>query len=244
MTESFGDEMKSAFARPILFSAPMVRAILDGRKTQTRRIIKHFDGKTYATDPDRVYWREPDDFPPELFVDQYKWWAYDVKSGSSALPVHGERCRYGRRGDALWVKETFRSDVEVSPPRRVFYYKADADVLLGRPYTREVFGPWTPSIHMPRLASRIKLFVSDISIERLDQITDEDAIAEGIVKRDLSGVDRKGLVMWGLPEWTIEDLRASAREAFLHLFFSINAALRQGSNPWVWKTTFRRLSPE
>ncbi|MEQ1751860.1 MAG: hypothetical protein ABL974_20730, partial [Prosthecobacter sp.] len=153
---------------PILFSGPMVRAILDGRKTQTRRIVKPQPSylveskcSTYATS----------------LVDRHG----DLYPGLAAFGVYSEEeawpCPYGQPGDRLWVRETHRYDgldpniaKQMRDPKTV-QHRSDAD---------DEFVKWLPSIHMPRWASRITLEIVSVRVERLQDITEADAIAEGI----------------------------------------------------------------
>ena len=127
--------------RPILFSAPMVRAILDGRKTMTRRVVKTQSVK------------------------------YDVINGVPCpRPIP---CPYGKPGDRLWVRETWAYRMDYSR----IYYRADENLasIVNRLNDR-----WVPSIFMPRAASRITLEITGVRVERLQNITEEDALSEGI----------------------------------------------------------------
>jgi len=149
--------------RPILFSTPMVRAILDGRKTQTRRVIK----------PQPEYSRliGPTMYAPTVIdrdgFDQPGAEIYGVYSEDGEW---GVRCPYGRPGDRLWVKETFCQDDGGG-----YHYRAtEADTIPG------LTAKWTPSIYMPRAASRLELEVADIRVQRIQEISYEDAVAEGI----------------------------------------------------------------
>lgn len=147
--------------RPILFSAPMVRAILGGAKTQTRRVA----------DMDKLIRADVRDYGPEW--DEHVW--------SATANAH-VRCPYGEPGDRLWVKETYalHHAWDAHPPsaggaasKRV-WHRADApDAIDGR-------GRWRPSIHMPRWASRLTLEVTSVRVERLHAITEDDARAEGV----------------------------------------------------------------
>lgn len=145
--------------RPIIFNDEMVRAILDGRKTQTRRIVKnqkHPHG----------YWCKPDEVVSE-FV-----------GGTCAI-----RCPYGHLGDRLWVREAFGRKVRSvggTPHESVAYRATEPDAA----YCYDCNGSrlpmkWKPSIHMPRWASRILLEVTNVRVERLQSITEEGAEREG-----------------------------------------------------------------
>lgn len=226
--------------RPILFSGPMVRAILDGRKTVTRRIVRERLG-AYSDGSFVVLDKDGDPIDVEL------------------------RRPYGGPGDRLWVRETFASlDVNghKSSPREAHFvvlldgaqvYR-DGTVFAGLPeYSRGAFDgiKWRPSIHMPRWASRILLEVVSVRVERLQEITEEDARREGLDRNSKDGgrtwkygvADRDGLPGTdddGLPwhEWS-----TSARTAFAKLWDRINGKRAPwASNPWVWRVEFRRVS--
>lgn len=178
--------------RPILFSGPMVRAILDGRKTQTRRIVKPQPTNDYVT-----------------FMPLSSELVGVTKHGGPIDNRGWLHCPYGKTGDRLWVRETWCPDVEPY----TFRYKADG----GEPLER-----WRPSIHMPRWASRITLEVVSVRVERLQDISEEDALAEGItlVERGTSPVDQ-----------------------FNKLWESINGPGSWEANPWVWVVSFKRIEP-
>ena len=144
--------------RPILFSAPMVRAILEGRKTQTRRIVKLRDGSL----------AEDEDIPAHGECGGLAIPAPDyVMDFSKTFPQWQKMpCPYGKTGDRLWVRETWCPDFEPY----TFKYRADGGESVGR---------WHPSIHMPRWASRITLEVVSVRVERLQDISEADAEAEG-----------------------------------------------------------------
>lgn len=177
--------------RPILFSGPMVRAILAGTKTQTRRLVK----------ARALEWLGPDMFTPEYVAD----------------PANG-LCPYGVPGDRLWVRETWQ---ENTPPSGYIYR---ADDVAGHIDTG-----WRPSIFMPRAACRIRLEVTDLRVQRLQDISEEDAKAEGVA---LTETVREARV------W-----HASHRAAFAGLWEILNAKRAPwDSNPWTWAITFRQVA--
>ena len=212
--------------RPILMSAPMVRAILAGTKTQTRRAIK-----THRSDGSFVC------------VDHGAgWWPYRSEDGESDVMSDGceypYNCPYGVPGDQLWCRETWAPN---SHGDRA-YYRADCqqrgkDWILPIGEGSEIcIGRWTPAIHMPRWASRITLEIKDVRVERLQDISESDAIAEGI-HRCLDG-------LWSGGAW--KHLREPNRyadpcNAYCDLWESINGDGSWDANPWVWVVCFRRL---
>ncbi len=215
--------------RPILFSAPMVRAILDGRKTQTRRVVKPIgnDGGFVLLDHGKGWWPYRSDNGDST--------THTVKRGGNLY--HDETPHaspYGQPGDRLWVRETW-SVAEVCTPttpiRQKTVYRADF------PDDYDGFGipRWIPSIHMPRNESRITLEVAGIRVERLQDISATDAVAEGIHHDDTipfngpwyaSPADSQGC---GEPA-----------HAYANLWESINGPGSWDANPWVWVIEFKR----
>lgn len=193
---------------PILFSTPMVQAILEGRKTQTRRILK----------PQPVGIMKPHQLCDDGFFkkEHIGKWLWETESGESL-----KLCPYGQPGDILWVRETFL--VEYSRHKEFYEYKADYSDTLAK----EVV--WKPSIFMPREAARILLRVIDIRVERLQDISEEDAIAEGV----------------SLPNYAdqaIRDVRyPDPSTIYAELWESINGEGSWDANPWVWVVKFERI---
>lgn len=176
---------------PILFSGAMVRAILEGRKTMTRRVcIPRFDDRT----PCEHYGPQGTDFM-----------ARHCEHGSE-----GQRCPHGLPGDRLWVRETFARCACGKQECTALYFRADGPVVNDGAQRYA----WRPSIFMPRWASRITLELTAVRVERLQDMTDADAIAEG-----LEGC-------------------ANFRE----LWDSLNAkrGYSWAKNPWVWVLSFKR----
>jgi hypothetical protein len=194
--------------RPILFNAEMVRAILDGRKTQTRRIMKFVETNQPPTNPDK----------------------FIATDGFLAT------CPYGIPGDRLWVRETWCAvadgPIGICPgiAYRVDNSIAWRDTLPDGTTVYNASKPqiwkWRPSIHMPRWASRITLEVVSVRVERVQDIGDTDALAEGIypITDSLSNCN-------------------GARYYFQSLWDSINAAPHAwADNPWVWVVEFRKVT--
>lgn len=200
--------------RPILFSAPMVRAILEGRKTVTRRIIKPTQPRADGLWP----------------------------AGRDPLPD----CPYGQPSDRLWVRETWMPDAprdgtwddvaffgcKGSPLSMIpAQYRTPEHVIHRASWDGHDMVGWKPSIHMPRWASRITLEVTGVRIERLQDISEADARAEGIEQSERTGGWLPGNC--AAPEW-----------AFRELWESINGAGSWNANPWVWVVEFRRIEQE
>lgn len=172
--------------RPIIFSAPMVRAILEKRKTQTRRIVK--DGKI----------------------------------------------RYAL-GDRLWVRESFNATFLPG-----IIYKADGGSAKAAGYLEEP--KWKPSIHMPRWASRITLEVTGAKVERLQDISEDDAKAEGLQEFPCTGPHRgEGATFWSALGGE-HGARTNPRSAFQALWEEINGDEAWLDNPWVTAITFKRVA--
>ena len=201
--------------RPILFSSPMLRAILEGRKTMTRRVIK-LDEFSESTTPGYDF----------AFRKRGLW--HDVRLADMLDPPRRNypgACPYGTIGDRLWVRETWAPHPQDSS---TVFYRATVDA---EPGIRVWDGPWKPSIHMPRWASRINLEITGIRVERVQDISEEDARAEGLwCKFDGQGC-----------EGQCHKCSATAKEAFEALWDSINAKSHPwASNPWVWVIEFGR----
>ena len=218
--------------RPILFSAPMVRALLAGTKTQTRRIVK--PGPTYVTDAYGSRWQ----WPSKL--------AKSMVEPSEMGPLGP----YGVVGDRLWVRETWYCDnfectaaarktatpAQIAEWLEAFDYRADHDC---RNYEAECpcggngeVSAWMPSIFMPRWASRILLEVTDVRVEQLQAIDELDALAEGVEGRVVTST------LDGKPG---EYVVGPARDAYAALWDDINGdTMPWSSNPWVWVVSFKR----
>ena len=205
--------------RPILFSASMVRAILEGSKTQTRRVVKPRKDLNYGC------LLQPNELAGEVNAGSYM------------------NCPYGKPGDQLWVRETFAPvSVRSGSSDKPYAYKAD--LRNGEYYL--MVEKWKPSIHMPRKASRIQLEITGVRVERLQNISEQDAVAEGAVFVDFGKDKYKNQ----LPGWRCdkkpekwEESLITARHAYGHLWESINGAGSWDANPWVWVIEFRRIKP-
>jgi hypothetical protein len=219
--------------RPILFSAPMVRAILEGRKTQTRRVapikslkINRPNGFDFCT------W--------ELEFDKPIRGAYGSISGGTmtnrqAREFLGRRfCPYGDVGDRLWVRETF------APYEHDDEYLYRATIKEDTDYSADEIAQirFKPSIHMPRKASRIDLEIIGVRVERLNDISEDDSIAEGIA--NLGNV----FDCWKdyQASNTISGCAHSTPDlSFRSLWESINGDGSWEKNPWVWAIEFKKV---
>lgn len=196
--------------RPILFSAPMVRAILDGRKTMTRRVAKI----THRT-PGLAACLEP-------------------RVGDPRPHVAKELCPYGQPGDRLWVREAFAGSIAYE--RHGYPLKEWGNKLWYLADGEPRSGQWTrprPSIHMPRCLSRITLEITEVRVERVNDISEEDSRAEGAPEAPTP---------MSLMYSRCEVLRTRYREGFADLWESIHGPGSWAANPWVWVVGFRRLT--
>lgn len=215
--------------RPILFAAPMVRAVLDDTKGQTRRVLKLQppEGTTSV-----AIFHHPDDRD-----GRPRFWSLGADPEAHGAtdylqPDWVVTCPYGQPGDRLWVREAWAClDSHIRPGSRLAFRANTPDGERIR-----VDAPWRPSIHMPRWASRINLEITGVRVERLKSITEADALAEGIEPY-------RGPLRWlrYLDAITGEPIHNTARDAYLALWDAINGAGSAATNPWVWAVTFRRL---
>lgn len=216
--------------RPVIFNGEMVRAILDGRKTQTRRVIKNQRmGDRWSVKPAKS---------PLYERHSHDWWLPTGTKPYSALPV----CPFGQVGDRLWVREAYQGplfnfdqmetyledtskferpefcEYRADGGKTPEYYDADDNLRYG----------WKPSIHMPRWASRITLEITGVRVERLNDISEEDAKAEGVAPS----------------QHIITPPEALYRVGFLKLWQSIYGEESWGANLWVWVIEFKQVSEE
>jgi hypothetical protein len=216
--------------RPILFSGPMVTAILEGQKTQTRRVVKG------STEHKGQYSNE--------YME-----AHRNAAGWALI------CPYGQPGDRLWVREAHLLDPPMDgtwphlgdtfaaindipecyrSPEHVLYRATETDMDDWR---------WRPSIHMPRWASRILLEIVSVRVERLYEISVADAIAEGIEPiKWPDGVVRYPDYAHAAPNGA-RITNMDAKRSFLTLWESINGRKSLEENPWVWVIEFKQVTP-
>lgn len=199
----------------LLFTGPMVRALLEGRKTQTRRLVKLQPHEECG--PVEVGLYHP------TVIDRH----CDEQPGAEIFGAYsldgewGAKCPYGVIGDRLWVRETFsfvggQGVWELSQAQSLgverWLYRADGAAA----------DRWWPSIHMPRAASRITLGVTGVRVERVQDINEADAMAEGFGEQE-------------------DAHEPCARDKFLSTFYDLNERAPRTENPWVWVIEFRRL---
>lgn len=219
--------------RPIIFSGPMVRAILDGRKTQTRRVVVPAPALDHPAAPHCV--TRPGD-RGWVLNDDGKTWRYDGTRDGKPSPMCGPyRCHFGAPGDRLWVKETWRQSFKRTRAENGCTYLADYGHRLDlvSEQNARAYWTWKSSRFMPRWASRLALEVEAIRVERIQEISEADAIAEGVRHFDDAHP---------LPAGVVGAVADTAREAFHHGWDALNAKRGFGwdANPWVWVVTFRR----
>ncbi|WP_323158273.1 hypothetical protein [Pseudomonas viridiflava] len=214
--------------RPILFSAPMVRAILCGQKTVTRRVVN--------VQPFDLSWSRRDhrfEYMAGRAVNGDEldgFYAYSTRHGGE----WSAKCPFGQPGDRLWVREAWQTDAQVNAitPRELshgepIHYPADgASKQTG--CSMITVGKTRPSIHMPRWVSRILLEIINVRVERLQDISEEQAEAEGVD------------FLRAAPDL---DETLTAAQLFDCLWSSINGADSWNANPWVWVVEFKRLTP-
>ena len=200
--------------RPITFNAPMVRALLDGRKTQTRRIMKN---QPCGEKIGRV----------------------DIRCANGGFQWHGVAgessvfsCPYGRVGDRLWVRESWAFHKmaigSVQDEDGPFVYASDEFANQYR-----ITDKWTPSIHMPRFASRITMEITGVRVEKLQDISEADAQSEGVWQCP------HGKAWYASEESNVAC--AFAIGAYKELWESISGAGSWDANPWAWVIEFKQV---
>ena len=212
-------------SRPIPFSAPMVRAILDGTKTQTRRIVKDHPGDAWVHDGfGRITSKHPRQGRFGLFVRR--------GLGTDFPECDIVPCPYGQPGDGLWVREHWRAPASCDhlPPRSICDSEPLQFIADETTGAEAGFGKARRAFHMPRWASRITLEIVSVRVERLQAISEADALAEGVAGEQEAA--EAGLSWHDKP-----------RRAFRFLWQSINGADSWDANPWVWVVEFKRVEP-
>lgn len=210
--------------RGMIFNSEMVRAILDGRKTQTRRPIK---------------WKQTRFTEIGEREDGSKWpWSEDAEHACDFW----HPCPFGAVGDRIWVRETFTGhyldddqiqDIKDGRDKASSLCEYRADYPDGY----QAADGWTPSIHMPRWASRILLEITDVRVERLNAISEEDAEEEGI---DMEALYDSQDCYDCIADHNMTG-RPTVTGAFKYLWESIYGEENWKSNPWVWVIEFKRV---
>lgn len=208
---------------PILFSGPMVQAILAGAKTQTRRAL-YVPGKFERGTEDRRY---PPSYGNGEWPDLPPGKAWTLSKWSKAQP-----------GDRVWVREAWRVEGQhtdaYSPSciegNRAHFGRIDYEASIT--WNKSLYGKLRPSIHMPRTLSRITLELTDVRVERLQAISEADALAEGIVRLPDDG--------YGLPDGSHYH-HTDPRISYWSLWDAINEQGATEANPWIVAMTFKRV---
>lgn len=227
---------------PILFSTPMVQAILDGRKTQTRRVVKpqpNESGISYMKNPP-LNWEQ-------VYKTEWKPWKLETEEGETIAL----NCPYGNPGDILWVRETYYAygwwvkngktksgkqkwkfvDFTEIDTEGNYYYEDNKPEKIEKGRAERIMGWYKrPSLFMPKSACRIFLKITNVRVERLQDITEKDAKSEGIIDRGALGFTSFGI-----------DQSEKATEAFKYLWGKINGEQSWNDNPFVWVIEFERI---
>ena len=222
----------------LMFKAPLVRAILSGSKTQTRRLVK-----------------------PQPIVDAYECWTWSPHRAQGLHHGQGGSLRdlsetlsryspYGVPGDALWVREAWRLHERFSDVARIVYSasKNQSWTEAHEDYPVHLAGPmapsvgFKPSIHMPRWASRLRLQITDVRVERLQDISEADALAEGVEMETadppfyyVPGIWPHSITAVGVEEF---GRIPHAVRSYAKLWEHINGKGSWDANPWVWAVSF------
>ncbi|MCK6643354.1 hypothetical protein L8S64_07160 [Enterobacter bugandensis] len=213
----------------MIFNGEMVRAILDGRKTQTRRIMKvqpsdgfHPTHNGYDLDLN-AHWYTPGVVDKNGYLQPAKKDVFGVADENE-----GYTCPFGAVGDRIWVRETFCAVPDHEEP-------AGCSALLYAADGNGPYGKWTPSIHMPRWASRLTLEITVVRVERLNGISETDAEAEGI---DMEALFDAQDCYDCIADHNMTG-RPTATGAFKYLWESIYGEENWQANPWVWVIKFK-----
>lgn len=240
--------------KPILFSTPMVQTILKGIKTQTRR-TKGLEKFNIA---------------PDLFInnnrrlDTCRFWDESIEQDPNPLKTefiiessdgyqNRVQCPYGKEGDIIWVRESFCLTQPYDPETYYFGYKDGwhSDKPASSKYDFSEPDVWKPSIHMPKEACRIFLKITNVRVERLQDISEQDAKKEGVINISLGGFGRSGEEWMDyspkpnanrkmVTRFNNDAFHRTAKKSFKSLWYSINGEQSWNDNPWVWVIEFER----
>lgn len=247
---------------PILFSTEMVQALNEGRKTQTRRVVKPRYSNTDLVMQDDKHGKRLVELQNDVPAPVRKQNEDGTFSTTHHIKAFAEvKCPYGQPGDVLWVRETWSETVNVNSqnewpnrphivtdyrdypennvPWSAYIYRADGEWNWTDDdgfHTENSY--WKPSIHMPKAAARLFLKITDVRVERLQDISEADAVAEGCTEYGPFGEYR------GAPRKVSSGMKNGAYdtpvEAYKSIWKSINGAESWVANPWVWVVTFER----
>lgn len=250
--------------RPIIFNTDMVRALLDGRKTQTRRPVSKAveenirlhageDGSDESSEVEFIYAKHSDD---DGEAQPEEWLCYLQEYPEEGVIAIGQ-CPFGQPGDQLWVRETFLPDPnsqdDAWDDHHISYFSwsgcgssiRDVPSALRSPdnciYKASWVGTdllWKPSIHMPRWASRITLEITNIRVERVQDITEADAIAEGLNR--VSHGPEGTFYSWQR-NYPHPQNYCHSDDAYQDLWCSIYGPEAWDRNEWVWVIEFKRI---
>lgn len=205
--------------RPILFSTSMVQAILEGRKTQTRRVVR----------PQPLKLNFSTALPLNELINNLEWLTNkglnEIRKDANAYVF--PKCPYGYVGDVLWVRETWQDYARPDIKDVRFIFKADKTDAIGS------IIKWKPSIFMPKKACRIFLKIRDIRVERVQEISEDDAFSGGIKSHE--GMCKNYLSK------NSDDWFGDITDSFQSLWQSINGERSWSDNPWVWLISFERI---
>ncbi|WP_425469526.1 hypothetical protein [Paraburkholderia azotifigens] len=242
--------------RPILFSGPMVRALIDGRKTQTRRIVKlPHNNRLGVWEPTTIGGPDGGRTASGATVP-FQAAVWHTRTGDSLM------CPHGQPGDQLWVRESGVKIKLAASDFHIFRHDEPTTLRIGDYWVEETRAPGAsynvagcsresalsyreakvvPSIHMPRWACRLELVIANVRVERVQDINEADAMAEGVESVRNEGEYWKDYLR--STKRCDEMTCLTARDSFRTLWDSINASRGFGwdVNPWIWALSFRRV---
>ena len=247
---------------PILFSAEMVRAILDGKKTQTRR-TRGLEDVNIASDLWKLFKiGELGYMTKKRYQGRFGAYFHSEEIEERTLAICPAVCPYGQPDDLLWVRETHyrfghwvKNGFTATGKQRYKFIPETQEVLfydnppekLANGKSKDIHGWYKrPSIFMPKWATRIWLRVKSVRVERVQDISDADAIAEGVAILDIDTIGRKVYPDYQVPKgflWQSHNQYYSAKQSFMTLWDSINEKRGYGwdANPWVWVVEFEKV---